>query len=252
VLAAARKAMHQIGILSVLRRYPVKSMAGEDLSEARVTFSGLAGDRVYAFVDNENRSNFPWMTGRQGHEMVLFRPRLLAPLPPGEQNAGANDYSTEVTTPEGEKFRMGDAIFTEYAEKRFGRSLHLRFSERSMTDLYPVSLLGMSTVHALSEETGMALDHRRFRANFYARWEDDRPFMEDELVGRELKIGEEVMVRVMKKDGRCVMINLDPETAAASPVVLETVARGHAGCTGVYAAVLREGIVRANDPIYLV
>lgn len=244
--------MNRIGSLTLLRRYPVKSMAGEDLQSARVTFAGLAGDRVYAFVDSENRSNFPWMTGRQGHEMILFRPRLLAPPPPAEQHPRAEDYGAEVITPEGKTFRLGDVKFTKYAEKHFGRSLQLRFSERSMTDLYPVSILGMSTVRALSEETAIALDHRRFRANFYARWEDDKPFVEDELVGRELQIGEEVTVRVVKKDGRCVMINLDPETAASSPVVLEKVARGHAGCTGVYAAVLREGIVRANDPIYLV
>jgi uncharacterized protein YcbX len=244
--------MERIGALSNLRRYPVKSMAGEDLAEARVTFAGLVGDRVYAFVDNQNKSNFPWMTGRQGPEMILFRPRLLNPPPAGEEHPHSDDFAVDVTMPEGETFRMGDPQFTEYAEKRFGRSLHLRFSERSMTDLYPVSLLGLSTVRALSDETGMNLDHRRFRANFYARWEKDTPFFEDELVGRELQIGEEVKVRIVEKDPRCKMITLDPETAAASPAVLEHVSRGHGGCTGVYGAVLGEGIVRSNDPIYLV
>lgn len=244
--------MELIGALSTLRRYPVKSMAGEDLAEARVTFAGLMGDRVYAFVDNQNKSSFPWMTGRQGPEMILFRPRLLDPPAVAEEHPHPDDLTVDVTIPEGKTFRMGDPKFTEYAEKRFGRSLHLRFSERSMTDAYPVSLLGLSTVRALSEETGINLDQRRFRANFYARWEKDAPFFEDQLVGRELQIGEEVIVRVVKKDQRCKMITLDPETAAASPSVFEHVSRGHAGCTGVYGAVLTEGIVRSNDPIYLV
>ncbi|HYL67885.1 MAG TPA: MOSC N-terminal beta barrel domain-containing protein, partial [Candidatus Limnocylindria bacterium] len=244
--------VERIGTLARLRRYPVKSMAGEDLAEARVTFAGLVGDRVYAFVDNQNKSSFPWMTGRQGPEMILFRPRLLDPPPAAEEHPRADSFAVAVTMPEGESFRMGDPKFTEYAEKRFGRSLHLRFSERSMTDAYPVSLLGLSTVRALSEETGINLDHRRFRANFYARWEKDAPFFEDELVGRELQIGEEVKVRVVKKDQRCKMITLDPETAAASPAVLQQVSRVHDGCTGVYGAVLSEGIVRANDSIYLV
>jgi uncharacterized protein YcbX len=252
VRAKEVEVMVRIGALSSLRRYPVKSMAGEDLAEARVAFAGLVGDRVYAFVDNQNKSNFPWMTGRQGPEMILFRPRLLNPPPAAEQNPRTEDFAVDVTIPEGETFRMGDPQFTEYAEKRFGRSLYLRFSERSMTDLYPISLLGLSTVHALSGETGMNLDHRRFRANFYARWEKETPFFEDELVGRELLIGDEVRVRVMKKDQRCKMITLDPETAAASPAVLEQVSHGHAGCTGVYGAVLTEGIVRANDPVYLI
>jgi MOSC domain-containing protein YiiM len=47
-------------------------------------------------------------------------------------------------------------------------------------------------------------------------------------------------------------MTLDPETASPSPVVLEKVARGHENCVGVYGAVLREGIVRTNDPVYLV
>lgn len=243
--------MERIGTLARLRRYPVKSMAGEDLPEARVSFAGLIGDRVYAFIDRANQSNFPWMTGRQNHEMILFRPRFAGRPPEAEEIPDTEKYATDVTTPEGRYFRMGDPQFTEYLEKRFGRSLKLRFSERSMTDARPVSIFGLPTVRGLSEETGIDLDERRFRANFYARWERDQPFFEDELLGRELRIGEIVTVQIVKKNARCVMINLDPDTAAASPVVLQTVARGHEGLAGVYGAVLSEGIVRTNDPIYL-
>ena len=244
--------MERIGTLTALRRYPVKSMAGEDLSEARVTFAGIVGDRVYAFIDTQNRSDFPWMTGRQAHQMILFRPRFLDAPAAQDDIPSADRYATEVTTPEGETFRMGDAEFTGYLEKRFGRSLRLRFSERSMTDARPVSILGLSTLEALSSETGIALDRRRFRENFYVEWQDARPYFEDQLIGRELQIGETVTLQVVKKDGRCVMITLDPDTAVSSPQVLERVARGHDGCTGVYAAVLREGIVRVNDPIYAI
>jgi len=56
----------------------------------------------------------------------------------------------------------------------------------------------------------------------------------------------------VKKDGRCVIITLDSETAERSPIVLEKVAREHDGCAGVYAAVLREGVVRTDDPVYLI
>jgi len=107
------------------------------------------------------------------------------------------------------------------------------------------------TVQALSEETGIELNPLRFRANFYVEWATGGPFFEDSLVGRELRIGESVAIRIVKKDGRCVMINLDPDTAEASPAVLERVARHHEGCSGVYGAVLREGVVRMNDPVYL-
>ena len=244
--------MERIGTLSALRRYPVKSMVGEDLAEARVTYAGLAGDRVYAFVDNKNQSDFPWMTGRQGREMLLYRPRFLAAPGADDGQPNADRFATEVTTPEGETFRVDDPKFLQHLEMRFGRSLRMRFSERSMTDACPVSLLSHGTVRALSGELGMTLDARRFRANFYVQWDNDRPFYEDEFVGRELQIGEAVGFQVVMKDSRCVMITLDPETSQPAKQVLETVSRKHEGCTGVYGAVLREGVVRVDDPVYAV
>lgn len=40
--------------ISSLWRYPVKSMAGEELNTVDVTTSGLRGDRAYALVDTAN------------------------------------------------------------------------------------------------------------------------------------------------------------------------------------------------------
>jgi uncharacterized protein len=227
-------------------------MAGEDLQEARVTFAGLLGDRVYAFVDNANKSDFPWLTGRQAHELILFHPRWAGALPAEDAIPHVDQYAIDVRTPDGIEFRVRDESFIRHLEQRFGRSLHLRFSERSMTDARPVSILGLTTLHALSEETGIELDARRFRENFYVEWDDRRPFFEHQLVGRELQIGDTVALQVVKKNGRCVMTTLDPDTAQASPQIFERIARAHDGCAGVYGAVLREGVVRVNDPIYAV
>jgi uncharacterized protein len=242
----------RIGTLARLRRYPVKSMAGEDLQEAKVTFAGLSGDRVYAFLDSRGRADFPWMTARQGHQMILFRPRFLDAPPADLEVPETERFAVEVATPEGDTFRMGDPKFTGFLAQRFNRNLRLRFSERSMTDARPVSLFGLSTIRALSEEANLDLDPRRFRANFYAQWASDEPFFEDRLVGKELQIGETVTIQLVKKDERCVIITLDPETGVSAPPVLERVSRGHGGCAGVYGAVLREGIVKVEDPIFLV
>jgi uncharacterized protein YcbX len=243
--------MEPVGTVVRLRRYPVKGMAGEDLEAARVTHAGLVGDRVFAFVDKQGPADFPWMTSRKGRDMILFLPRFLAPPPP-DDGIFSVDYSTEVTTPEGRKARVDDPEFTRFLEDRYGHALVLRHSERSMTDAFPVSVLGMATVRGLSEETGLELNPLRFRANFYVQWSSDEPFFEDRFVGRELRIGENVSIQVVKKDGRCVIIALDPETAEPAPIALEKVARDHAGCAGVYGAVLREGVVRTNDAVYAV
>jgi MOSC domain-containing protein len=43
----------QVGTVQALWRFPVKSMAGEQLDAADVTPGGLIGDRAYAIVDRE-------------------------------------------------------------------------------------------------------------------------------------------------------------------------------------------------------
>lgn len=239
----------KLGTVEILRRYPFKGMAGEELREVFVTYAGIAGDRAYAFIDPTNPANFPWMTGRLRREMVLFRPRFLAPPDPAEEHPALSHFRAKVTTPEGQTLSVDDSAFTPFFEERFGRKLELRFSERAMHDACPLSLLGLDSLQSLSKETGMELDHRRFRANFYVRWDNGEPFYENELMGAKLRIGEKLTVMVVKKDSRCVIITLDPSTAEASPEVFEAVVKNHAGCLGVYASVLREGIVRAGDAV---
>ena len=47
------------------------------------------------------------------------------------------------------------------------------------------------------------------------------------------------------------MITLNPDTGEADPEIHRHVMRAHEGMAGIYAAVLREGVVRNGDPIYL-
>ena len=81
--------------------------------------------------------------------------------------------------------------------------------------------------------------------------EELEPFAEDGFVGKSLRIGSNVVVTIIKRDGRCMMVTLDPDTAEKAPAVLKTIAQNHGGCAGVYAAVVNEGIVRTGDPVEL-
>jgi uncharacterized protein YcbX len=127
----------------------------------------------------------------------------------------------------------------------------LRFSERSMHDARPISIFGHKTLEALSTETGMKLDAQRFRMNFEIDWAKGGAFFENELVGKQIRIGENVTLYVSKLDMRCKTIGLDPDTAESSPEVLQVVADKHNGSVGIYATVLREGIVRRGDPVFV-
>jgi hypothetical protein len=226
-------------------------MAGEELSEVFVSFSGMIGDRVYAFVDPENKTDFPWMTPRLWHGMLLLKPKFLAPPAADEERPAQEKYRVEVTMPEGSVYDVTAAPLREHLEKKFGRRIVLRFSERSMHDTRPVSVFGGKTLEALSAETGIALDPRRFRPNFVVDWAVKEPYFEDSLVDRHLRIGEKLVLDIVKRDQRCKVITLDPDTAEPSPQVFEIVAHRHQSCVGIYGAVLREGIVRRGDPVFV-
>src|SRR5919199_2359331 len=68
--------MEQLGTLESICRYPVKSMAGEEIDNGFVGYSGLMGDRVYAFVRADGSKGFPWHTGREQEDLLLFRPHF--------------------------------------------------------------------------------------------------------------------------------------------------------------------------------
>src|SRR4051794_7064737 len=68
--------MERLGALETICRYPVKSMAGEAGEAAVVGYGGLMGDRVYAFFRADGTKGFPWHTGREQEELVLYRPRF--------------------------------------------------------------------------------------------------------------------------------------------------------------------------------
>ncbi len=68
--------MEQSGAIESACRYPVKSMAGEDVAEAFVGFAGVMGDRARAFLrTGTTTKGFPWHTGREQHTLVRYRPR---------------------------------------------------------------------------------------------------------------------------------------------------------------------------------
>jgi uncharacterized protein YcbX len=124
-------------------------------------------------------------------------------------------------------------------------------SDKAITDCRPLSIFAVQTGKKLGEETGLAVDKRRFRANVYVDLISSEGFAENEFVGRSLRIGSKVTVAVLQRDARCMMITLDPDTAEKTPAILKAVAQAHEGMAGVYGAVLAEGMIRKGDLVEL-
>ncbi len=101
----------------------------------------------------------------------------------------------------------------------------------------------------------MDLDRRRFRANIVLETRDHDLFHEDKWLGGTLLFGNgepRPAVSVTMRDMRCVMINLDPDTAVQDKRVLKTVVRLNKNHAGVYGTVVRTGTIRVGEPVSLV
>ena len=92
---------------------------------------------------------------------------------------------------------------------------------------------------------------RQFRPNLIVEGINGRPFEEEEGLGVVAQVGEAV-VAVTKKDTRCMMINLDPESGTQHPEVLRALTRLHDQQAGIYANVISPGIVREGDVIRII
>jgi uncharacterized protein YcbX len=257
--------MSIIGKVDSLWRYPVKSMRGEELDELFAGFSGIYGDRLFAFKSSASPKGFPYLTAREQRRLLQYRPRFRNPDKAARptnlteaESMGANPLSADfselmvdVKTPDGEALAIDDPALidllrTDIDEKH---RLTLMRSERAMTDCRPVSIFSLQSARQLAQETGMPMDKRRFRANVYVDLAVAGGFAENEFVGRSLRIGPKAVVSVLERDPRCMMITLDPDTGEKEPAILKKVAQAHDGMAGVYGAVLVEGTLRKGDPV---
>jgi uncharacterized protein len=260
----------RVGTVESLWRYPVKSMRGERLTQAYLGFAGVYGDRIYSFMSSANPVGFPYLTGRTQHALLQYQPRFrnvaLAAQPPGLEDAEARapgsgltpvypdpaELGLEVLTPGGTALAIDDPelLAQLHAGLPPGNELSLIKSQRALTDCRPLSLFSMQTVRQLERELGLAVDPRRFRANLYIDLAAADGFGEDAWVGHSLRIGSSV-IRILKRDTRCKMITLDPDTGESNPAFFKQVQRAHEQQAGVYGAVLVEGLVQVGDELEL-
>jgi uncharacterized protein YcbX len=229
-----------IGRVAELWRYPVKAMAGEYLDAVDVSWHGLAGDRRWAFVRaGLERSGFPWLTIRERSDLWRFRPSFVDPTAPDRS-------ATVVSTPDGERFDVTDpALATQ-----LGHGVRVIKQDRGVFDASPLSLITTQTVESLAATVGRDLEIARFRPNVVIEAMADTPFAEDDWIGATLRVGG-VRMRVDRRDGRCVVVNVDPQTAERDPKVLKTIVAERAGCAGVYATTVEPGRVAIGDPVTL-
>jgi hypothetical protein len=147
--------MTVVGRVAALWRYPVKSMAAEELDRVQVSWHGLAGDRRWAFIrDGQACSGFPWLTMREHPELARYRPRFAEPARPDAS-------SVLVRTPGGGELEVADPALAG----ELGPGVRVIKQDRGVFDTFPLSLLTTQTLDDVGRLAGACVTAVRFRPN---------------------------------------------------------------------------------------
>jgi uncharacterized protein len=278
-----------VGTVARLRRYPVKSMLGEDLNAGDVTFSGLDRDRRLAVVSR-----------RTGKIASAKYPRLWRDLltlsAAAEQSAAADGVL--ITLPDGAVIRSTDAdveaVLSEVLSEPVtltatpppGASLDRAVPEAVLQDgvtaevpaevleigagAPPGTFVDFAALHLITTATldriaglsprGVA-DPERYRPNVIIGTAADG-FAENDWLDRYLAVGDDLILRVIARTPRCAVPTLAHGPLPRDTDALRVLARHNRlapmtgadpePCAGVYAEVLNPGRISLGDSVFLV
>jgi uncharacterized protein YcbX len=278
-----------LGTVAALRRYPVKSMLGEDVDAGDVTFTGLAGDRQLAVVSRT--------TGKIASAKFPRLWRDLLTLSAAAADDPAADGAVRITLPEGKIVWSSDAgvdtILSGLLDEPVtltstpapGAALDRAVPEAvlrdgvdaqvpaelmeiggggpsgTFVDFAPLHLLTTSTLDRIAELSphGRA-DLERYRPNIVIRTAA-AGFTENDWLERILRVGDDIVLRVIARTPRCAVPTLAHGLLPRDPDALRVLARHNRvepldsldpePCAGVYAEVLRPGRIRTGDQVRL-
>ena len=239
--------MKLIGHVRELVRYPVKSMAGTTTESAFLGWHGLDGDRRFAFRRVGEEGGFPWLSASRLPELLLYKPF-------GLDESSGEPLPTHVRTPDGAEVELRSATLESEIAERFRGPVELMQLKHGIFDDASVSVISATTIATICREAAVEFDARRFRANILL--ESQEPFEEDAWVGGRLVFGDSESgpaVSVTARDVRCMIINLDPDTAKQEDGrVLKSVVRLNANNAGVYGTVVQTGTIHVGQTVSLV
>ncbi len=243
--------------LAHIVRHPIKSVGYEDLqsaplSEGRV----LPFDRHWAVAHDAARFDgqpTEWMgkqnfvRGAAGHPLMAVRARLNEA---SETVTLSHPETHDITVrPASDGAALIDWLRPFWPENRPAPAQVVRLKDQALTDVPDpyVSVLNLNSLKDLGQRMGRDLSIHRFRGNL---WVDGWPaFEEYGLIGKTIRVGA-AELRVETRITRCIATTVNPETGQSDADTLGALnaAFGHQDF-GVYARVVKSGMVAVNDKV---
>ncbi|MBF6352465.1 MULTISPECIES: MOSC domain-containing protein [Nocardia] len=265
--------------VTTLRRYPVKSMLGEDVSELVVDESGAFGDRALAVIDTATGRVATAKQPRSWRQLLQCSAagdpgRVHITLPDGRTvEAGAGDTARLLSGLLERDVRLADqrvdGIEMERADPDEVLARGIDAASNYVTGPVASATPGTSFVdyaplHLITTATLDRLDIEavRYRPNLIVTTPAEfPPYGENDWVGKELSIGE-VRLSAITTTPRCAVPTLEhgdlpraPEAVrrpmAENRVAVAIPGRGALPCAGVYLTVLQGGTIGTGDRLVI-
>ncbi len=255
-----------------LHIYPIKSLGGISLQSSKVFGKGLAYDRRWVLIDGESLFQSQRTLPNMALISVFINKESLRVKAP---NGSAIDISF---TPEGERRKVKiwndevegrevSAHISSWFSKYLGKEVYLvkmtddtnrlidvRYASNAETvsfaDGYPLLLANTSSMDDLNKKLETPVDVNRFRPNIVI--EGQQAFEEDDW--NQVSIGT-AKIEVVKRCTRCVVVNIDPQTASKGIEVLQILSSYRKTDNkvhfGVNALIHKEGVIKVGDTVVL-
>jgi uncharacterized protein YcbX len=232
----------------LISRFPLKAAGGESLTNVRLGWHGLAGDRQYALLRSTELSGLPWVSARETPAIAAWR--ASRPL----------QGIVQVATPDGKSWKVkadseGDRIqISRYASKTLGVPVSLLALWRGTFDSMSLSVISTASIHGLVQLVGQDIDIRRLRANLVISVDDAAPGVEQRWMGRELRLGDggdAPVIRVDRTTTRCEVVDINVDTGVADVALFDVIKANLRNRLGVYATTVHPGVVIEGAPVLL-
>lgn len=227
-------------VVDQLWRYPVKSVGGEQMTEAEVGPLGIEGDRTWGICDTTTGRV---LTGRREPALLLAAARHRGPgqveitLPDGSSPSSDADLSDWLGRPVALVASTGAQVAFEVPDPEERDWAAYDAAEGAWHDS------ARARLSLVSHATVGEWDPRRFRSNVLLRGSG-----EEEQVGRTVDLGSTTL-SVTQPIGRCVMVNRSQPGVEADRAILRTIIRDCGGTLAVGATIDRPGVVAVGDEL---
>ena len=271
--------------VATLWRYPVKSMMGEELNGAEITTGGLLGDRAYALVDVETGNVISAKNPKKWPDFFAYRAAYTAP--PAQNGL----QSVWITLPDGTVLCSDQKDIDNNLSRALGNKVELRSqspAEAKLEQFWPEyegeanevsseavagdapqgTFFDYAALHLLTTSSIAAMQKhypegrfevRRFRPNMMIDTAGMDGFVENDWVGKTIKIGNNLCLQITDPCPRCVMPTLAQgdlpqdngifKNGIAKNKPLVPFAGKELPSVGVYARVLTPGWVKRGDAV---